>query len=81
MMSRNNRTRAMAMTLWRYVGSPLTTIVGAILIAAVIVRGESWAIQQAPLLLTGSSIALSTDAGCVPGESAGEDALPVAILH
>lgn len=56
-------------------------IAGGILLAIIIVHGESWAIQRAPLLLSNDSIALSHNVGCLPGDRADDGALPVAILH
>jgi hypothetical protein len=66
--------------LWRSIGRPFLTIAIGILVAVGIVHGESWAIRQAPLLLTGEET-YSQDASCVPDESAGDGMLPVAILH
>jgi len=67
--------------LWRYIGRPLVTIVSVILLTIVIVHGESWAIRQAPLLLSDRAIVVSPSAGCRPEEGADDGALPVAILH
>lgn len=66
--------RDLGALLWRYLGRPLAIIAGGILVAVIIVHGESWAIQQAPLLF-------SFNDGCLPGDSADDGALPVAILH
>lgn len=79
-MFHHNGMRGMAV-LWRLLGRPLATIAGAILVATIVVQGESWAIRQAPLLLTARSIALAPDAECLPADSADDAALPVAILH
>jgi len=73
-------SRDAAGSLWRSIGRPLLTIAIGILVAVGIVRGESWAIRQAPLLITGEET-YSQDAGCVPAENAGDGMLPVAILH
>lgn len=67
--------------LYRCLGGRLLTIAGAILFAIVIVQGESWALQYAPLLPTDSATAMSTSAGCLSDGSAAAGALPVAILH
>jgi hypothetical protein len=68
-------------TLWRHVGRPVVTIASGILLAIVIVHGESWAIRQAPLLPTASVIAPSAAAGCIPEDNPATGELPVAILH
>jgi hypothetical protein len=70
-----------ASLLWRYIGRSLATIASGILLAIVIVHGESWAIRQAPFLLTDSATALMPGAGCVPEDNPDAGALPVAILH
>jgi hypothetical protein len=67
--------------LWRHVGRPLVAIAGALLLAILIVHGESWAIRQAPELLTPSAIATSEGATRMPEDSPDAGALPVAILH
>jgi hypothetical protein len=56
-------------------------IAGAILLAIFLVHGESWAIRQAPELLTPSAIATSEGATRIPQDSPDAGALPVAILH
>lgn len=71
----------MATTLWRYLGKPLAAIAGGILVTSLIVHGESWAIERAPLLPPARSSASSPAAGCLPADSADTRALPVAILH
>jgi hypothetical protein len=71
----------LAPVLWRCIGRPLATITGAILLAIVIVHGESWAIRQAPLLHSDGAIAGSPIVGCIPEGGADGGALPVAILH
>jgi hypothetical protein len=80
-MLHDNGRRALAALRWRYLGRPLAMIAGGILLAIIIVHGESWAIQQAPLLLGNNSIALSPHADCLPRDSVDDGALPVAILH
>jgi hypothetical protein len=67
--------------LWRYIGKPLATIASVIVLTIVIIDGESWAIRQAPLLLSDSAMAVSPIAGCSPEEGAEDVPLPVAILH
>jgi hypothetical protein len=66
---------------WRGIGRSLATIASGILLAIVIVHGESWAIRQAPFLLTDSATTLTPLAGCVPENNSDAGALPVAILH
>lgn len=81
-MTIHNHGRLWAATvLWRYLGKLAAVTAGGILIALIIIHGESWAIQQAPLLLTDSALAGSPDPGCSPDDSADAGALPVAILH
>jgi hypothetical protein len=67
-------------SFWKSIGKALLTSAFGILAAIGIVQGESWAIRQAPLLLTGEET-YSQDAGCLPDENAGDGMLPVAILH
>lgn len=68
-------------SLWRIVGRPLVTIAIAILVAVAIVRGEIWAIRQAPLLITNTERASLHDAACVPDDNADDGVLPVAVLR
>jgi hypothetical protein len=67
--------------IWRHIGRPLVTIASGILLAIVIVHGESWAIRQAPLLPAPSAVTTSQAAGCIPEDNPEAAVLPVAILH
>ena len=67
--------------LWRYIGRPLATIASGIILAIAIVHSESWAIRQAPLLLSDGPKVSSPIAGCIPEGGNDGEALPVAILH
>ncbi len=61
-------------------GRAMLAIAGAMLVAVLIVRGESWAIQRAPLLLADPAVAAATEGGCAP-DNAEAGAMPVAVLH
>jgi hypothetical protein len=67
--------------LWRCIGRPLATIASVVLLTVGLVHCESWAIRQAPLLLSDNPIAVSPIAGCNPEVGADDWALPVAMLH
>ena len=74
--------RELAAALWRYIGRPLATIAGAIIVVIVIVRAESWAIRQGPLLPSAANAnAFARGEDCVPDYSPDAGALPVSILH
>lgn len=64
----------------RGLGRSLLAIAGALLMATLIVRGESWAIQAAPPLIADAVVAASVDGGCAP-DNAEAGAMPVAVLH
>ncbi len=70
----------LAPALGRHIGRTLAMIAGAILAAIVVVHGESWAIRQAPLLLSDAAMGLPM-AGCIADDAADALALPIAILH
>ena len=72
---------SLASLLPRQIGKAIAPIVGAVLIVIVVLHGELWAFQQAPLLFTDTALAASASAGCLPDDSADAGALPVAILH
>jgi hypothetical protein len=81
-MLHDNAGRELATSLWRYIGRPLATIVGAIVVAIVIVQAESWAIRQGPLLLSAADAnALAPGDDCIPDYSTDAGALPVSILY
>ena len=72
--------RELATALWRYIGRPLATIAVAIVVVIVIVRAESWAIRQGPLLLCAADAnALAPNDECIPDYSTDAGALPVSI--
>jgi hypothetical protein len=74
--------RELATALWRYIGRPLATIAGAIVVAIVIVQAESWAIRQGPLLLSAADAnAIASGDDCIPDYSTEAGALPVSILY
>ncbi len=66
---------------WRHIARPVVTIASGILLAIVIVHGESWAIRQAPLWPAPSAVTTSPAAGCIPEDNPDTGVLPVAILH
>ncbi len=74
--------RQLGSALWRYIGRPLATIAGAIVVLIVIAQAESWAIRRGPLLLSAADAnALASSDDCIPDYSTDTGALPVSILY
>jgi hypothetical protein len=59
----------------------LLAIAIGVLVLGAIVYGESWAIREAPPLLTSVATAYSHDSACVTEDNADDGMLPIAVLH
>ncbi len=74
--------RELATALWRYIGRPLATITGAIVVVIVIAQAESWAIRHGTLLLSAADAnALAPGDDCIPDYRTDAGVLPVSILY